>query len=79
MHVNKKEATITPPHSPPSLGQRLIHITTEAAILLSFGFDQICPELRQKHLKYVYIPAHFFLALNKFASNLSRDMYEFVT
>jgi hypothetical protein len=50
-----------------------------AAILLSFGFDQICPELRQKHLKYVYIPAHFFLALNKFASNLSRDIYEFVT
>jgi hypothetical protein len=50
-----------------------------AAILLSFGFDQICPELRQRTLNYIYSPAALFLALNKFASNLSRDIYEFVT
>jgi hypothetical protein len=50
-----------------------------AAILASSGFDQICPALRQRTLNYVYNPAVLFLALNKFASNLNRDIYEFVT
>jgi hypothetical protein len=43
------------------------------------GFDQICPARRQRTLRYIYIPAALFLALNKFASNLNRDIYEFVT
>ncbi len=36
-----------------------------------FGFDQFCPALRQRTLKYIYIPAALFLALNKIASNLN--------
>ena len=43
------------------------------------GFDQICPALRQRTLNYIYNPAALFLALNKFASNLDCDIYEFVT
>ena len=34
------------------------------------GFDQFCPALRQRTLKYVYIPAALLLVLNKIASNL---------
>jgi hypothetical protein len=34
------------------------------------GFDQFCPVLRQRTLKYIYIPAALFLVLNKIASNL---------
>ncbi len=37
------------------------------------GFDQFCPALRQRTLKYNYIPAALYLALNKIASNLSRE------
>jgi hypothetical protein len=43
------------------------------------GFDQFCPLLRQRALKYIHIPAALFLALNKIASNLGGDIYEFVT
>jgi hypothetical protein len=43
------------------------------------GFDQFCPLLRQRTLRYIYIPAVLFLALNKIASNLGGDIYEFVT
>jgi hypothetical protein len=49
------------------------------AILMSEGFDQFCPLRRQRTLKYIYIPAVLFLALNKIASNLDGDIYEFVT
>ncbi len=35
------------------------------------GFDQFCPVLRQRALKYIYMPAALFLALNKIASNLN--------
>jgi len=41
------------------------------AILTSEGFDPFCPWLRQKALRYVYIPAASFLALSKMASNLA--------
>ena len=34
------------------------------------GFDQFCPVLRQRALKYIYIPVALFLILNKIASNL---------
>ena len=37
------------------------------------GFDQFCPVLRQRTLKYVYIPVVLFLALNKIASNLDAE------
>jgi hypothetical protein len=40
------------------------------AILTSEGFDPFCPRRRQKALRYIYIPAASFLALNKMASNL---------
>jgi hypothetical protein len=49
------------------------------AILTSGGFDQFCPLLRQRALKYIHIPAAPFLALNKIASNLEGDIYEFMT
>jgi hypothetical protein len=42
------------------------------------GFDQFCPVLRQRTLRYMYIPAALFLALNKIASNLGGDMVEFM-
>ena len=41
------------------------------AILASEGFEPFCPWLRQKALRYVYIPAASFLALSKMASNLA--------
>ena len=44
------------------------------AILTSEGFDPFCPWLRQKALRYVYIPAASFLALSKMASNLERAL-----
>ena len=34
------------------------------------GFGPFCPWLRQKVWKYYHIPAPFFLATNKIASNL---------
>jgi hypothetical protein len=34
------------------------------------GFDQFCPALRQRTLKYFHIPAALFIAPNKIASNL---------
>ena len=37
------------------------------------GFDQFCPVLRQRTLKYIYIPAVLFLVLNKIASNLDAE------
>ena len=40
------------------------------AILTSEGFDPFCSWLRQKALRYIYIPAASFLALSKMASNL---------
>jgi hypothetical protein len=40
------------------------------AISMSFGFDPFCPWRRQKALRYVHIPAAFFLAMSKMASNL---------
>ena len=36
------------------------------------GFGPFCPWLRQKVWKYYHIPAPFFLATNKIASNLGR-------
>jgi len=45
--------------------------------LASEGFDPFCPWLRQKALRYIYIPAASFLALSKMASNLDDDIYEF--
>ena len=47
------------------------------AILTSGGFDPFCTWLRQKALRYIYIPATSFLALSKMASNLDDDRYEF--
>jgi hypothetical protein len=41
------------------------------------GFDPFCPWLRQKALRYIYIPAASFLALSKMASNLDDDIFEF--
>jgi len=41
------------------------------AILTSEGFDPFFPGLRQKDLRYIYIPAASFLALSKMASNLA--------
>ena len=38
------------------------------------GFDRFRPWLRQKALKYIHIPAPFFLALNEIASNLDRQI-----
>jgi hypothetical protein len=46
------------------------------ANLASEGFDPFCPGLRQKALRYIYIPATSFLALCKMASNLDDDIYE---
>ena len=37
------------------------------------GFDQFCPVLRQRTLKYIYIPAAPLLVLNKIASNLDAE------
>jgi hypothetical protein len=49
------------------------------AILTFEGFDQFCPLLRQRALKYFHIPAALFLALNKIASNLEGNIYKFMT
>ena len=47
------------------------------AILTSEGFDPFCPWLRQKALRYIYIPAASFLTLSKMASNLASAFNRF--
>src|SRR3546814_20553388 len=38
------------------------------------GFDRFCPGRRQKALKYLHLPAPFFLDLHNIASNLERPI-----
>jgi hypothetical protein len=59
--IGRSQAVILP--------ARLIRFEIEA-ISMSFGFDPFCPWLRQNALRYIHIPAAFFLALSKMASNL---------
>jgi hypothetical protein len=59
-----------------SIGKRIL-VRDQSHFDVPKGFDPFCPWLRQKALRYIYIPAASFLALCKMASNLDEDSYEF--
>jgi hypothetical protein len=59
------------PAGPSHSRSKGIYVGDQSHFAVPSGFDQFCPVLRQRTLKYVHIPVVLFLSLNKIASNLS--------